>query len=305
MLQLLSFFMSMIMLLLSLFGFGAGNAGTNPPEDESVFQPVYVSDTTIAYGAQEDQTLDLLLPAGQASVRGLVVLIHGGAWVTGTKETYLAEAMRVQAQGYAAASINYRYLGKGVTPSDELDDITAAMAAVKTVCARKGIALQRAVLMGESSGGHLALLYAYTRQAQSPVPVTAVISSSAPTDFTDPAFLQNSAAGELAASAIGMQPETLAALAQSPFGQLFMTPLANLSPAKKVTKDTVPTLMAHGKNDNIVPYSNAQRLDAALTANGVTHDFVTFPNSGHALLNDMDCTLQFRTLVTQYLAQYL
>ena len=59
--QLLSFFMSMIMLLLSLFGFGAGNAGTNPPEDESVFQPVYVSDTTIAYGAQEDQTLDLLL----------------------------------------------------------------------------------------------------------------------------------------------------------------------------------------------------------------------------------------------------
>ena len=50
---------------------------------------------------------------------------------------------------------------------------------------------------------------------------------------------------------------------------------------------------------------NAQRLDAALTANGVPHDFVTFPNSGHALLNDMDCTLQFRTLVTQYLAQYL
>lgn len=302
--QLLSFFLSMITFFLSLFGFGAGTTNPTPtPGSDTV--PYYLSENTVAYGSSEDQTLDLFLPAGKTGSAGLVVLIHGGAWVTGTKETYYAEARRMQALGYVAASINYRYLGKGVLPSDELDDITAAMAAVKTICAQKNIMLNRAALMGTSSGGHLALLYAYTKQAQSPVPVATVISSSAPTDFTDPAFLQGSAAGELAASAIGVTPQTLVALAQSPFGQLFMTPLAKLSPAKQVTGSTVPTLMAHGKNDNIVPYSNAQRLDAALTENGVAHDFVTFPNSGHALLNDIDCTLQFQSLTTQYLARYL
>ena len=302
--QLLSLMISIMMFFLSLFGFGSGTTAPETPADETAFRPVYVSDTTVAYGENDDQNLDLYIPVGKSGPASLVVLIHGGAWVTGTKETYLSEALRLQSLGYVVANINYRYLGKGVLPSDELDDITAAMAAAKTLCAQKGVTLQTAALMGVSSGGHLALLYAYTKQAAAPVPVKTVISSSAPTDLTDPAFIEG-AAGELAASVIGMSPQTLLALAQSPFGQLFMTPLAKLSPAKLVTGSTVPTLMAHGKNDNIVPYSNAQRLDAALTVNGVAHDFVTFPNSGHALLNDMDCTLQFQSLTTQYLARYL
>ena len=41
------------------------------------------------------------------------------------------------------------------------------------------------------------------------------------------------------------------------------------------------------------------------TENGVKHDFVTFPNSGHALLNDPDCTLRFQSLATQYITTYL
>ena len=302
--QLLSLFISMIMFLLSLFGFSAGTTAPETPEDTASFQPVYVTDTTIAYGENDDQNLDLYIPAGKSGPASLVVLIHGGAWVTGTKETYLSEALRLQSLGYVVANINYRYLGKGVLPSDELDDITAAMAAAKTVCAQKGVTLQSAALMGVSSGGHLALLYAYTKQSDAPVPVKTVISSSAPTDLTDPAFIEG-AAGELAASVIGMSPQTLLALAQSPFGQLFMTPLANISPAKKVTKNTVPTLMAHGEKDTIVPYSNALLLDTALTENGVPHDFVSFPNSSHALLQDPDCTLRFRTLTNQYLARYL
>ncbi len=301
--QLLSLMISIVMFFLSLFGFNPGTTAPETPADDTTFQPVYLSDTTVAYGENDDQNLDLYLPAGKTAA-SLVVLIHGGAWVTGTKETYLSEALRLQAMGYAVANINYRYLGKGVLPSDELDDITAAMAAAKTVCAQKGVTLQSAALMGVSSGGHLALLYAYTKQADAPVPVKTVISSSAPTDLTDPAFLQG-AAGELAASVIGMSPQTLIALAQSPFGQLFMTPLANISPAKKVTTSSVPTLMAHGEKDTIVPYSNAVLLDTALTENGVPHDFVSFPNSSHALLQDPDCTLRFRSLTNQYLARYL
>lgn len=302
--QLISLFMSFIAFLMSLFGFGG--ATTEPADPAPVTDPeiVYVSESTIAYGADRDQTLDLFLPAGKTGDVGLVLFIHGGAWVTGTKETYLPEAMRYQALGYVTASINYRYLGNGVLPADELDDITSALRAVKTACAQKGVSVNRTVLVGSSSGAHLALLYAYTRQAEAPVKPVAVVSSSAPTDFTDPAFIK-SGAGELLAGSVGISTDTLAALMQTGIAELFVPTLKTLSPAKQVTRESVPTLMAHGKEDTIVPYSNAERLDAALSEKGVSHDFVTFPNSGHALLNDPDCTLRFQALTAQYIATYL
>lgn len=301
--QLLSFFMSVIAFFMSLFGLGGVQTDPTPVP---VADPeiTYLSDSTVSYGADKDQTFDLFLPAGKTGNVGLVLFIHGGAWVTGTKETYLPEAIRYQALGYVTAALNYRYLGNGVLPADELDDITAALRAIKTVCAQKGVNVSRTVLVGSSSGAHLALLYAYTRQQEAPVTPVAVVSSSAPTDFTDPAFLQ-SGAGELLAGSVGISTDVLATLMQTGIAQLFVPALTKLSPAKQVTRTSVPTLMAHGKNDNIVPYSNAERLDAALTENGVTHDFVSFPNSGHALLNDPDCTLRFQTLTAQYIATYL
>jgi len=296
--------MSIIAFFMSLFGLGG--AKTDPVTPAPVGEPeiVYLSEQTLSYGADKDQTLDLLLPAGKSGPAGLVLFIHGGAWVTGSKESYLPEAIRYQALGYVTATINYRYLGNGVMPSDELDDITAALRVIKAACAQKGVSVSRTVLVGSSSGAHLALLYAYTRASEAPVTPVAVISSSAPTDFTDPAFLK-SGAGELLAGSIGINTDLLATLMQTGIAQTFVPTLTTLSPAKQVTRTSVPTLMAHGKNDTIVPYSNAERLDAALTEKGVRHDFVSFPNSGHALVNDPDCTLRFQTLTAQYIATYL
>lgn len=301
--QLFSWFMSIVAFFMSLFSFGGK---TEPVVPAPVTEPeiVYLSEQTISYGSDKDQMLDLLLPAGKTGPVGLVLFIHGGAWVTGSKETYLPEAIRYQAMGYVTASINYRYLGNGVMPADELDDITAALRAIKTACAQKGVSVSRTVMVGSSSGAHLALLYAYTRAAQAPVTPVAVISSSAPTDFTDPAFLK-SGAGELLAGSVGVSTDLLATLMQTGMAEMFVPMLKTLSPAKQVTSGSVPTLMAHGKKDTIVPYSNAERLDTALTEKGVKHDFVTFPNSGHALVNDPDCTLRFQALTAQYIATYL
>ncbi len=303
--QLISMFLAFVAFLGSLFGLGGKQTD---PVDPTPVDPgqeiVYLSEHTIAYGESDDQTLDLYLPAGKTGDVGLVLFIHGGAWVTGTKETYLPEALRYQALGYVTATINYRYLGNGVMPADELDDIASSLRAIKAACAEKGVNVSKTVLVGSSAGAHLALLYAYTKIAEAPVKPVAVVSSSAPTDFTDPAFME-SGAGEMVAGAIGVSTETLARLMQTGIAEMFVPTLKNLSPAKQVKSTSVPTLMAHGKNDTIVPYSNAERLDAALTEKGVTHDFVTFPNSGHALLNDPDCTLRFQTLTAQYIATYL
>ena len=67
----------------------------------------------------------------------------------------------------------------------------------------------------------------------------------------------------------------------------------------------VPTIIAHGQQDTIVPYSNAVTLDTLLTANGVTHQFISYPNSGHALESDPDCAKQYTQALSAYAAEYL
>ena len=304
--KLVSFFMSIVAFFMSLFGIGGGS--TDPePTPTPVTDPdpiVYLSENTLSYGSDANQTLDLYFPAGKTGDVGLILFIHGGAWVTGSKESYLIDALQWQSRGYVTATMNYRFLGNGVLPSDELNDITAALRAIKTVAAQKGVTVSKTVMVGISAGAHLALLYAYTKQSEAPVAPVAVISSSAPTDFTDPAFMR-SGAGELLAGTIGVNSETLAALLETGVAEAFIPALTTLSPAKQVTSRTVPTLIAHGQQDTIVPYSNAVTLDAALTQNSVPHDFIPFPNSGHALLNDPDCTLQFQTRMAQYIGTYL
>ena len=97
----------------------------------------------------------------------------------------------------------------------------------------------------------------------------------------------------------------MASALESGLAEVFMPTLRSISPAKQVTSATLPTLMAHGTADTIVPYSNAQRLDSALTANGVRHDFVTFQDCGHALVGDVTAAAIFQTLTAQYIAAYL
>jgi dipeptidyl aminopeptidase/acylaminoacyl peptidase len=57
--------------------------------------------------------------------------------------------------------------------------------------------------------------------------------------------------------------------------------LKKISPVTYIA-GAVPTLLAHGEKDTIVPFSNAERLDNALPA-GKKLGFLKFPNSGHGL----------------------
>lgn len=301
--QLISLFLSWIMMFLSFLGFNFGG-GTNPAPAPDTFVPVAGMEQTLAYGSADTQKLDLYLPYGKTSA-GLILFLHGGAWVTGSKESYTYDAKKWQTQGYATATMNYRFLGDGVLFSEQLADITAALNAIVKTAAYNGVTLTKAAFIGMSAGGHLALLYAYTKAAESPLPPVAVISSSAPTDFTDSAFIRNSDMVQSVITNIGLDPNLVATALDSGLAEAFMPTLRNISPAKQVTSSTVPTLMAHGTADTIVPYSNAQRLDAALTAAGVYHNFVTFQNAGHALVGDPAATALFQSLTAQYLAAFL
>ncbi len=61
----------------------------------------------------ERQTYDLVFPKSASGELGLVLCIHGGGWVEGSKTAYTETLMQfVEERGYAAACMNYRYVSE-------------------------------------------------------------------------------------------------------------------------------------------------------------------------------------------------
>ena len=124
--------------------------------------------TTLAYGPDPAQVLDLYVPNGAPDPLPAVVLAHGGLWAGGDRShlaTMCVQIMIEAAAGMACATIDYRLSGSlgGVctapgidTYSDQSSDMAAAFALVQSEAAAFGLDPGRIFLGGHSAGGHLA-----------------------------------------------------------------------------------------------------------------------------------------------------
>ena len=257
-----------------------------------------------AYGRHERQVYDLYLPKSAKGETGLVLLIHGGAWIGGSKKSYRDELSFWAEKGYAAAAMNYRFLSReeGVGMRDILDDISAALQAIRSQAAKRGADITKTVLSGYSAGAHLSLLYAYACPNEAPVTPVAAVSYCGPTMLWDEEFIYNNAIGDASYMAdllsmlteVEFTPDTLDAA---------MPALRAYSPIS-YAENAVPTLLFHGVKDTIVPYHTVAALEEKLTRSGVTHEMVTYPESGHGL-EDPACGEAARALFIQYVDTYL
>lgn len=257
----------------------------------------------VSYGEHERQVLDLYIPEENDGTVGLILCIHGGAWIGGDKSAYTETAENIAKDyGYAAASINYRYLSDDVDMYDILDDIEAAVAKIKALGEEKGVKIDKMLLTGHSAGGHLSLLYAYSRAVTSAIEPVAVVDYSGPTDLTDEEYWTNAlgegTVAQLISWATGKEIKTTDDLVTYRTEILAVCPIAYVATA-------VPTVIAHGEKDSIVPYQNAVVLANALELVGAKYDFVSYPNSDHDLANDDDCEDKTYSLMVEYAAEYL
>lgn len=293
--KIIAFFMSIINFFLSLFGLG----GTGGPEFDC--QTFF----DLSYGTHERQVVDLCIPNDASGDLGMVLFIHGGAWIQGDKETY-DEGMSYGASnlGVATASVNYRYISESVDLHDVLDDIDSALAAVKAKGAEKGVNINKVLLTGDSAGAHLALLYAYARKQTAPIAPVAVISNSGPTDLYDDNFYNNNAMGDTA---------FVCQIMSYACGQSFTyeqkesakAALYSVSPVSYVSADCVPTVINHGNADTIVPFSNALALDALLTQYGVEHVLNVYDGADHDLGKDDEARDKADELLFGYIDRFL
>jgi acetyl esterase/lipase len=117
--------------------------------------------TRISYGSDPNHFGHLRLPAG-AGPHPLVILIHGGFWRDRFDLSHmepLAEALT--RNGYATWSVEYRRTGQpgGGWPGT-FEDVLAAVHFRARLAAQYPVDVARAVVIGFSAGGHLALCVA-------------------------------------------------------------------------------------------------------------------------------------------------
>ena len=306
--KMLAFFMSAVICAAVLASCGAEPAElVTAPNDAETVARYY----DCAYGDDPRQILDLRLPENAEGETGLILYIHGGAWVSGSKEEYRDALDHTCSLGYAAAAVNYRYISPSVNMGMLMDDVTAALAKIKALAVQNDIQIDRVLLTGTSAGAHMSLLYAYKYADSAPITPVAVVSNCGPTDLCSAELIEQNQLGGRA-EIVGLLSE-IAGIYITESEYLNKTggyedwaeALREYSPLYQVSASSVPTVIGHGKLDGIVPFSSAVSLDAALTENGVTHEFVIFPNSGHELDNDPDAASQMNDLLAQYAQTYL
>ena len=80
--------------------------------------------------------------------------------------------------------------------------------------------------------------------------------------------------------------------------------ICEISPARQVNKNSVPTLLGYGLRDHVVPANQKDILLKALEYHQVPHDYVAFPNSNHGMYADLGRLQDFIELSMMYCELY-
>lgn len=201
-----------------------------------------------AYGTDPLEQYDLYLPAGRGQQTKVILLIHGGGWVSGTKEGCDSYAKQFSGFGYAAVSMNYRLANDSVNYLKMLDDIDLMIGCISTHAGQWGIGCGHLSLFGYSAGGHLALLYSYSRNRNQVI--RSVVSLAGPTDVQD--------------SLLWETPGLLAEI-KLMAGDTIPADWTQANPIHFAGSTIPSTLLIHGTYDSVVPVSQSLKLDHVLT----------------------------------------
>lgn len=293
--SIVSFIVSIIMAILSIFGIGSGSGGDN---GGGATTPVNTTPTgydisvDVAYGAHEQQKLDVAIPQGVGTSLSLAVHIHGGAWMGGDKSQKTEDVMAyAKEKNMISANVNYRLLlidDSQYNCQTILDDIQAAMNKIVEVCRSKGYSIKKAMIWGESAGGHIALMYSYTYKDRCPVTIGLCYSICGPTNMTDAKYYTDN----------DIPPALMLVLQSRLTGQNIdennllsestRNALLRVSPISYVNYGTVPTIFNSCGRDKLVPKSNGDDLEKVLKLYGVDYYYAEFTNSNHCGRSDLD-----------------
>lgn len=259
----------------------------------------------LSYGEGELNTYDLYVPANlpQGQPCSLILLIHGGGFTGGDKSEGIHWCRYFASKGILSASINYTLLtGDGIDGLPlQYQEVGQAVEAIYEKARALGFTITEMATTGGSAGGTLALMYAYNQPKDAPIPVKFVFEEVGPCTF-NPEGWGNTTDEEKVAFITMMSGQSITAeMVDSGEAQQVVDAI---SPVSYVSESTVPTLLAYGLKDNVVPPNLRYFLLEKLEEYNVPYTYIEFPNSGHGMLNDPDKTAEYVEKVTEYLERY-
>lgn len=107
----------------------------------------------------KEHTLDIYYPENAAGKLPVIVDIHGGGWMAGSKEINKNYCLDLASRGYCVFNLNYRLAGK-YRFKDQIEDIFAALEWIYNAAENYPADLNNCFLTGDSAGGHLAFCVA-------------------------------------------------------------------------------------------------------------------------------------------------
>lgn len=110
----------------------------------------------ISYGDDgADTTMDVFTPASATKALPTVVWIHGGAWISGSKENVDPYMRILAAEGYTTIALNYTLGPEGTYPT-AVNQINEALAYIDANADELNVDPSQLVLAGDSAGSQLA-----------------------------------------------------------------------------------------------------------------------------------------------------
>jgi acetyl esterase/lipase len=237
-----------------------------------------LSDIHYIPNGTDRQTLDLYLPA-KGTNWPLIVWIHGGGWMEGSKEK--PPGLRFLRHGFALASINYRLSQDAIFPA-QLTDCKAAIRWLRAHASENGIDPNHIGVWGASAGGHLVALLGTTGDVKEfdigentnvSSRVQAVCDWFGPTDFTQ---ITNNPDESRQETPNWPEARLIGGLVTQNIEKA-----ERANPIRYITKDDPPFLIMHGDKDPMVPLEQSQILADALKQAGVRVTFRIVPGGGH------------------------
>jgi alpha-L-fucosidase 2 len=214
--------------------------------------------------------LDASIPEGPGPSPAAII-VHGGGWVRGDRRVDVSPLFApLSRAGIAWFSIDYRLSSEISQFGAAIEDVENAIRFVKAHAKQYRIDPDRIALIGESAGGQLAAM-----AALHPAPgaeVMAVVALYAPTDLVKLAKTSSFVPKQIRDSLVG-----------TPFEQLLLARLGQLSPIDNVKPGAPPFLLIHGTEDSLVPFSQSRAMCDRMTEAGASCQLFPVRGGGHGI----------------------